>query len=196
MSELTTNASFPLLSLLVWLPILGGAVCLLLGNTRAQAARWVALAFAAATLAASVLMFTGFDYGTAGMQFVERHAWIPTYDIRYDLGEGHPLLGRRVPDLDLVTVEGVRRVFSLLHGARPVLLDLGTAEDLDVAPWADRVQRVRAHVAGAWELPVLGEVTAPSAVLVRPDGHVAWVGDGTQSGLGDALTTWFGPARS
>ena len=81
-----TNGSFPLLSLLVWLPILGGAVCLLLGNTRAQAARWVALAFAAATLAASVLMFTGFDYGTAGMQFVERHAWIPTYDIRYDLG--------------------------------------------------------------------------------------------------------------
>ena len=86
MSELTTNASFPLLSLLVWLPILGGVACLLLGNTRAQAARWVALAFAGATLAASVLLFTGFDYGTAGMQFVERHAWIPTYDIRYDLG--------------------------------------------------------------------------------------------------------------
>ncbi|MDD9349575.1 FAD-dependent oxidoreductase [Mumia sp.] len=117
-------------------------------------------------------------------------------DTAYDLGEGHALLGRRMPDLDLVAPDGDRRVYSLLHGARPVLLDLGTTEHLGAEPWADRVQHVRAQVAGAWELPVLGEVAAPSAVLVRPDGHVAWVGDGTPAGLREALTTWFGPARS
>ena len=86
MSELTTNASFPLLSLLVWLPILGGVACLLLGNARPQAARWTALAFAAATLLASIPLFTGFDYADAGMQFIEQHAWIPALDIRYALG--------------------------------------------------------------------------------------------------------------
>jgi 3-(3-hydroxy-phenyl)propionate hydroxylase len=52
---------------------------------------------------------------------------------------------------------------------------------------------MEAESAGPWELPVLGIVTAPSAVLIRPDGYVAWVGDGTQLGLSDALTTWFGP---
>jgi 2-polyprenyl-6-methoxyphenol hydroxylase-like FAD-dependent oxidoreductase len=116
-------------------------------------------------------------------------------DIHYDLGAGHPLLGRRIPDLDLVTADGSRRVFTLLHDARPVLLDLGEPGALDNAssPWADRVQRIDARYAGAWELPVLGAVTAPSAVLIRPDGYVAWVGDGTDQGLRDALTTWFGP---
>ena len=114
-------------------------------------------------------------------------------DIRYDLGTGHPLLGRRMPDLDLVTESGPRRVFTLLHAARPVLLNLGEPGALDIAPWADRVQRVDARYAGVWELPVLGAVAAPTAVLIRPDGHVAWVGDGTDQGLGDALTTWFGP---
>src|SRR5687768_14847923 len=114
-------------------------------------------------------------------------------DIHYDLGEGHPLLGRRMPDLDLVTAGGPLRVFTLLHRARPVLLDLGRSGGLDVAPWADRVRVVEAEHDGAWELPVLGEVTAPAAVLVRPDGHVAWVGDGTDDGLAEALTTWFGP---
>ena len=114
-------------------------------------------------------------------------------DIHYDLGEGHPLLGRRMPDLDLVTESGPRRVFTLLHDARPVLLNLGEPGALDIAPWADRVQRVDARYAGAWELPVLGAVAAPTAVLIRPDGHVAWVGDGTDQGLRDALTTWFGP---
>ena len=97
-------------------------------------------------------------------------------DIRYDLGEGHPLLGRRMPDLDLVTADGPRRVFTLLHDARPVLLNLGEPGALDIAPWADRVQRVDARYAGAWELPVLGAVAAPTAVLIRPDGYVAWVG--------------------
>src|SRR5205085_1197701 len=114
-------------------------------------------------------------------------------DIHYDLGTGHPLLGRRMPDLDLVTENGLRRVFTLLHDARPVLLNLGEPGALDIAPWADRVRQVDARYAGAWELPVLGAVAARTAVLIRPDGHVAWVGDGTDQGLRDALTTWFGP---
>jgi hypothetical protein len=114
-------------------------------------------------------------------------------DIRYDLGEGHPLLGRRMPDLDLVTADGPLRVFALLHDARPALVNLGQPGGFDVAPWADRVQLVDATYTGEWELPVLGAVTAPTAVLVRPDGYVAWVGDGTQLGLREALTTWFGP---
>ena len=114
-------------------------------------------------------------------------------DIRYDLGAGHPLLGRRMPDLDLVTESGPRRVFTLLHDARPVLLDLGEPGALDIAPWADRVRWVGARYAGAWELPVIGVVAAPTAVLIRPDGHVAWVGDGTDQGLRAALSSWFGP---
>jgi 3-(3-hydroxy-phenyl)propionate hydroxylase len=98
-----------------------------------------------------------------------------------------------MPDLDLVTAGGPVRVYSLLHGARPVLLNLGEPGGLDLTPWAGRVQLAEAAYAGAWELPVLGEVTAPAAVLVRPDGYVAWVGDVTGPGLADALTTWFGP---
>ena len=116
-------------------------------------------------------------------------------DIHYDLGEGHPLLGRRMPDLDLVTADGPLRVFALLHDARPVLVDLGEPGALDVTPWADRVRSIVATCGGQWELPVLGEVAAPTAVLIRPDGYVAWVGDGTDAGLRDALTTWFGPGR-
>jgi 2-polyprenyl-6-methoxyphenol hydroxylase-like FAD-dependent oxidoreductase len=121
-------------------------------------------------------------------------AMLSGLDIRYDLGEGHPLLGRRMPDLDLVTANGPLRVFSLLHGARPVLLNLGEPDAFDITPWADRVQLVAAKCVGRWELPALGPVTAPAAVLIRPDGYVAWVGDLTQLGLADALTTWFGPA--
>lgn len=117
-------------------------------------------------------------------------------DIHYDLGAGHPLLGRRMPDLELVIDSGPRRVFSLLHAARPVLLNLAEPDDLDVAPWADRVRWVNARYAGVWELPVLGEVPAPAAVLIRPDGHVAWVGSGTDQGLHEALTTWFGAATA
>jgi 3-(3-hydroxy-phenyl)propionate hydroxylase len=114
-------------------------------------------------------------------------------DIRYDLGEGHPLLGRRMPDLDLATAGGPRRVFELLHEAEPLLLDLGEPGGLGITPWADRVRHVDAGYDGEWELPVIGAVDAPTGVLVRPDGHVAWVGDGTDAGLADALTTWFGP---
>jgi 3-(3-hydroxy-phenyl)propionate hydroxylase len=119
-------------------------------------------------------------------------AMVSGLDVAYDLGEGHPLLGRRMPDLDLGTAGGPLRVYELLHGAKPVLLNLGEAGGLDIASWADRVQLVDASYAGTWELPVLGEVAAPPAALIRPDGHVAWVGDGTDAGLRDALTTWFG----
>jgi 3-(3-hydroxy-phenyl)propionate hydroxylase len=115
-------------------------------------------------------------------------------DVRYDLGDGHPLLGRRMPDLELVCGGAVVRVYSLLHSARPLFINVGQPGSVVLGPWADRVRSVDASYAGPWELPVIGTVDAPSAVLVRPDGHVAWVGEGTQSGLEDALTTWFGVA--
>ena len=114
-------------------------------------------------------------------------------DVRYDLGEGHPLLGRRVPDLDLQVDGQLVRLYSLLHAARPVLVNLGPAGSVDLGRWSGRVQLVDAEYAGAWELPVVGAVDAPAAVLVRPDGHVAWVGDGTTEGLQEALVRWFGP---
>jgi 3-(3-hydroxy-phenyl)propionate hydroxylase len=119
-------------------------------------------------------------------------AMLSGLDIHYDLGEGHPLLGRRMPDLDLVTANGPLRVFTLLHDARPVLLNLGEPGGIDITPWADRVQMIDAKYVGPWELPVHGAVTAPTAVLIRPDGYVGWVGGLTHPGLPDALTTWFG----
>jgi 2-polyprenyl-6-methoxyphenol hydroxylase-like FAD-dependent oxidoreductase len=124
----------------------------------------------------------------------ERYAgMISGLDVHYDLGAGHPLLGRRMPDLELTTRGSSRRVFTLLHDARPVLLDLGDAGALDIAGWADRVRRFDARTSDPWELPVIGVVPAPAAVLIRPDGYVAWVGDGTARGLDDALAAWFGP---
>jgi hypothetical protein len=117
-------------------------------------------------------------------------------DIHYDLGAGHPLLGRRVPDLDLITESGAQRVFTLLHDARPVLLNLGEPGVFDITPWKARVKRTDARYDGAWELPVIGAVAAPSAVLIRPDGHVAWIGEGTDHGLHAALTSWFGAPRA
>jgi 2-polyprenyl-6-methoxyphenol hydroxylase-like FAD-dependent oxidoreductase len=114
-------------------------------------------------------------------------------DTHYDLGGGHPLVGRRMPDLDLVTADGDRRLFTLLHAARPVLLWLDQAGTSDAAPWSHRVHIVEAGYEGPWDLPVLGKVPAPPAVLIRPDGHVAWVGDRTDPALPHALTSWFGP---
>jgi hypothetical protein len=113
-------------------------------------------------------------------------------DVHYDLGEGHPLLGRRMPDLDLQTADGPSRVFALLHDGGAVLLNLGPRGGFDIAPWTDRVSLVEAEHDGVWELPVLGEVAAPPAVLIRPDGHVAWTGELTDPQLPRALTTWFG----
>ncbi len=134
----------------------------------------------------------------AGMDEPRKHiaGLMSALDIHYDLGEGHPLLGRRMPDLDLIAADGPLRVFELLHDARPLLLNLGRPGEFEITPWADRVRLIDASYAGEWELPVLGAVTAPSAVLVRPDGYVAWVGSGTDAGLGDALTTWFGAPTS
>jgi 2-polyprenyl-6-methoxyphenol hydroxylase-like FAD-dependent oxidoreductase len=121
-------------------------------------------------------------------------------DIRYDFGEGHPLLGLRMPDLDLSTADGPLRVYALLHEARPVLLDLGIPGGLDAGPWTGRVRLVAATHAGPWELPVIGNIDAPGAVLIRPDGHVAWVGAervdrrSSDAGLAAALAAWCGPA--
>ncbi len=136
-----------------------------------------------------------------GMDEPRRHVagLISGLDVHYDLGEGHPLLGRRMPDLDLVGAGGgggAARVYSLLHTARPALINFGQSGSIALGAWADRVQLVDVSYAGTWELPVIGVVDPPSAVLVRPDGHVAWVGDGAQSGLEEALTTWFGPATA
>jgi len=131
-----------------------------------------------------------------GMDEPRRHiaAMLSGLDIHYDLGDGHPLLGRRMPDLDLHTADGPTRVFTLLHDARPVLLNLGEPGGFDISPWANRVRLVDAKHAGVWELPVLGEVAAPPAALIRPDGHVGWAGDLTDPELPQALATWFGAA--
>ncbi len=116
-------------------------------------------------------------------------------DVRYDLGDDHPLVGCRMPDLDLTTADGRARTFTLLHDARPVFLDLGTPGGCDISPWSDRVRVVHASYDGAWDLPVAGRIAAPSAVLIRPDGHVAWAGDAEDGRLRRALETWFGPPR-
>jgi 3-(3-hydroxy-phenyl)propionate hydroxylase len=115
--------------------------------------------------------------------------------VHYDLGDGHPLLGRRMPDLDLRTGRGACRVYELLHSGRGLLLDLSGAEAL-AGPLPGRVSLVAATTDGPWELPGAGPVDAPSGVLVRPDGHVAWVGEGDRRGLDDALGTWFAAPAS
>jgi 3-(3-hydroxy-phenyl)propionate hydroxylase len=114
-------------------------------------------------------------------------------DLRYDLGDGHPLLGRRMPDLDLMTASGPLRVYALLHRSRPAFINFGRPEVFDLSAWGDSVQRIDARTTDCWELPVLGVVAAPDAVLIRPDGYVAWVGEGTDDGLSAALTKWLGP---
>ncbi|MFE3093566.1 FAD-dependent monooxygenase [Streptomyces sp. NPDC059248] len=125
-------------------------------------------------------------------------------DIRYPVGGGHVLAGRRVPDAGLKTPDGTARVYELLAGARGVLLDLrgGAGAAAAVRGWADRIDPVEARAAdGDWSVPGVGAVPAPAALLIRPDGHIAWAcdGDGDGDGIGGpallaALTTWFGPA--
>lgn len=117
-------------------------------------------------------------------------------DVRYDFGDGHPLLGRRMPDLDLATAQGPTRVFALLRAAEPILLNLGTSGSIELGSWANRVRLVDAIYDGPWALPDLGDIAAATAVLVRPDGYVAWVGDEARTGLIEALTTWFGPGAA
>lgn len=112
-------------------------------------------------------------------------------DIHYELGVGHPLLGRRMPDLDIDTAEGRTNIYALMHDARPLLLNFGAAEDLpDLSSWTSRLRVVNARYEGEWELPVIGVIDAPTVVLVRPDGYVAWVSEHTAAGLGDALHMW------
>jgi 3-(3-hydroxy-phenyl)propionate hydroxylase len=127
---------------------------------------------------------------------VRRHmaADLSGLDIRYTAVEGHPLIGRRMPDLDLISDGETRRLFTLLHDARPLLLNLGEIKTIDIGRWADRVRTVNAQCSEHWEVPVIGVVTAPNAVLIRPDGYVAWAGDPTAPELADALGVWFGPA--
>ncbi|MER5511874.1 FAD-dependent monooxygenase [Streptomyces sp. NPDC002766] len=126
---------------------------------------------------------------------------ITALDIRYAVDDDHPLAGRRVPDADLKTPEGAISVYELLHTAHPVLLDLsgGAGTTAAVAEgWADRVDLVEARSQDDhWPVPAVGDVPAPSALLIRPDGHVAWAADSgalDASALRTALTIWFGPA--
>ncbi|MFI6965569.1 rifampin monooxygenase [Streptomyces sp. NPDC050255] len=105
---------------------------------------------------------------------------ITALDIRYEVGEGHALLGRRMPDVEL---KDGRRLYSLMHQGRGLLVD--RTGRLSVAGWADRVDHV---VDGSEDLDV-------PAVLLRPDGHVVWAGEDQQELL-DRLPRWFGaPAR-
>ena len=104
-------------------------------------------------------------------------AMVAGLGIHYDLGDGHPLLGRRMRDLDLHSAHGPPRVYALLRDARPLLLDLDGPDSFDITPWAHRVRLVAASHDGAWVIPVLGEIEAPRAVLIQPRG--ASPGSGT-----------------
>ena len=120
---------------------------------------------------------------------------------RYPMTGAHPLLGRRVPDADIVSPSGAKRVFELLNAAHPVLLDLSTggASSNVLASWADRIDVVAARsLSESWPVPGDGSVPVPSAVLIRPDGYVAWVDDGIHDvgALQEILTKWFGVRAS
>jgi 2-polyprenyl-6-methoxyphenol hydroxylase-like FAD-dependent oxidoreductase len=98
-------------------------------------------------------------------------------------------------DIDFANERSLRAQYLVGYdGGRSLIRrSAGRRGGLDIAPWADRVRSIDAEYASAWELPVLGAVPAPMAVLIRPGGHVAWVGEGTRMGLREALTAWFGP---
>jgi 2-polyprenyl-6-methoxyphenol hydroxylase-like FAD-dependent oxidoreductase len=123
-------------------------------------------------------------------------AMLSGLDPRYELGAGHPLLGRRMPDLDFMTAEGGVRVSNLLHRARPVVIDFAGADRPAIDPWREKVSFIAATAATeAWEIPAVGRVPACTALLVRPDGIVGWVEDANDQALTDALTLWAGPVR-
>jgi 3-(3-hydroxy-phenyl)propionate hydroxylase len=133
--------------------------------------------------------------GLLALDEPRRHiaAMLTGLDIHYDLGDGHPLLGRRMPDLDLETTSGRTRVYAHMHDARPLLVNLGEPGRFDADRWQQRVRVVDAASDRFCEIPLIGRVEIPSSVLIRPDGHVAWVGDEEDDpGLGEAIATWFG----
>lgn len=119
---------------------------------------------------------------------------ITALDIRYDTKADHPLAGRRVPDADLTTKGGDTRVHTLLRSGRPVLLILGGNDVPAIPQWHDRVDIVTAESrTDRWTIPGIGDIPAPAAALLRPDGYIAWAADEpTTAGLTEALTTWVG----
>ncbi|WTY77707.1 FAD-dependent monooxygenase [Streptomyces phaeochromogenes] len=167
----------------------------LLHNTRAQSAlaRPGAQMDALREVFGSLIVFDDVNRYLRGM--------ITALDVRYPADGDHPLAGRRVPDADLKTPDDATRVYELLHPARPVLLDLRGSDEVAAAAegWADRVDLVEARSEDDhWPVPAIGEIPAPAALLIRPDGHVAWAsaagGAPDTSALQTALATWFGPA--
>jgi len=116
--------------------------------------------------------------------------------VRYDFGEGHPLLGARMPDLDLAVSGQTLRVFELLREARPVVINFGAPGRVHGAALGGRVRVIDATYDGKWELPAVGPVDAPTAVLIRPDGYVAAVGDSSPERFNHLLTTWLGPSMA
>lgn len=113
-------------------------------------------------------------------------------DIRYDFGDGHPLLGRRMPDLDLTTTDGPARLYQFLRDARPLLIRLHPDTAAEANGWEDRIRTLAATTQGPWQLPVIGEIAPPGAALLRPDGYVAWTDEQGQPALTAALATWLG----
>ncbi|WP_328393398.1 FAD-dependent monooxygenase [Nocardia sp. NBC_00416] len=120
-------------------------------------------------------------------------------DIRYDMTCTHPLAGRRIPDIDLTINDHSTSVHSLLRTGRAVLLSLGADHPAATTsqPWHQQVDIVAAQSdCVRWTVPGLGEITAPAATLIRPDGYVAWATeDSSTQELTEALADWFGASQ-